>query len=382
MRRRIELRATSGGAKAEAKRRRRRRQRNDQAHGGENFLTDATTTTTTKKKKRKSPTHTTIDNDGATPSADAEEVAPAAAPKRQRRLCALYREETCKSGKRCPHFELHCKPDTPNPDQVVDAGERIAVLDLEYSGSAINEIGAVVCGYDGENWFQVTSAELHVVTCNSVSAITSSICPGLAKDARASKISTQQALSSLVSFIQENNIKYIKAHNGITSDFTVLAKAAEAEGVDIFAALSDAGVLGLIDPGRIIPLYKLTELQHKKTNKEGAEGFTGFLGNEALFELATGTDMAAYTYNTKKLVPHRALDDAVAELIWLTRLPVLTDLMLYRTPQAPCSVSPLNFVRIARRTPGTALLSQVQRIGIHRNCAHARIQKLINAFYR
>lgn len=338
-RRRIDLRATAGGAKAEAKRRRRRRQRNDKAHGGENFLTDATTTTKTTKKKRKASTHTTIDNDGATPSGVATEAAPEAAPKRQR-LCALCREPTCKSGRKCPHFELYGKPDTPNPDQVVHAGERIAVLDLEYSdGARINEIGVVICEYDGEGWLQVALPELHVVTCNSVSAITSSICPGLAQAARASEISTQQALISLANFTKEHNIKYFKAHNGIPSDFTVLTKAAAAEGMDILAALSEAGLLGLIDPGRIIPLYKITELQHKKRNKDGAEVFSSFLGNEALFKLATATDMAEYTHNTKKLVPHRALDDAVAELIWLTKLPALKDVMFHRTPQAPCSIS-------------------------------------------
>ena len=103
--------------------------------------------------------------------------------------------------------------------------------------------------------------------------------------------------------------------------------------------------------------------------------FTGFLGNEALFELATGTDMAAFTHNTKKLVPHRALDDAVAELIWLTKLPALSDVMFHRTPQAPCSVS-LEKFRVYRDAYSRhSTFVAVQRIGTHKNCARAQTQK-------
>jgi hypothetical protein len=47
--------------------------------------------------------------------------------------------------------------------------------------------------------------------------------------------------------------------------------------------------------------------------------------------------MAAYT--DENLTPHRALDDAKAERIWLKGLPGFTDVLFGRDPARPCSIS-------------------------------------------
>ena len=96
-------------------------------------------------------------------------------------------------------------------------------------------------------------------------------------------------------------------------DLDVHCNAARKEGMDLPALLVGAGIKGIIDPARNIIAHKLTQWQYSPKKAGGKHRVC--LSNDCLFELTTRVTMAAYTH--EKLIPHRALDDAKAERIWL-----------------------------------------------------------------
>jgi len=54
-------------------------------------------------------------------------------------------------------------------------------------------------------------------------------------------------------FIKENKVKYLKAHNGVSFDLTILIRNANRAGIsDPIGRLEEAGISGLIDPIRFI----------------------------------------------------------------------------------------------------------------------------------
>ena len=119
-----------------------------------------------------------------------------------------------------------------------------------------------------------------------------------------------------------------------------LIQQAENNGiVNPIGLLEDAGLKGIIDPARFIPQHHITGLQHNKPNKrDGAPVYSGYLKNEDLFKLASnGQSMADCG-----LRPHRALDDAKAERVWL-KLPVLEPILFGSSPRLPCAVSLASF---------------------------------------
>ena len=64
----------------------------------------------------------------------------------------------------------------------------------------------------------------------------------------------------------------MKAHNGIVVDTHFLVEAAKTAGVeDPLQDLEDAGVLGIVDPARITPNYKLSSMMNKTKSKKGKE---------------------------------------------------------------------------------------------------------------
>ena len=155
------------------------------------------------------------------------------------------------------------------------------------------------------------------------------------------------AFEALLKFTKDNRVVYYKAHNGVSQDFRELITSALAAGiVDPIQRLQEAGVVGFIDPARIIPKYKMTEYQHPKKGARaesaaGAGEGTSYLSNAAMFEKATGKTMLA-----AKLIQHRALDDAKAEREWLTKLPLMADIMFGVSSagaRRPCSVSVHSF---------------------------------------
>ena len=134
-------------------------------------------------------------------------------------------------------------------------------------------------------------------------------------------------------YMQQSDVAYLKAHNGIATDMEKLVAAAKADGIeDPIGDLAAAGILGIIDPARFIPQHGIKELQHAK---EGVGGSThsGYLKNEDLYRMATGKSM-----EENGLCPHRALDDAKAEREWLS-LPAVITALYGSAPRLPCAVS-------------------------------------------
>jgi hypothetical protein len=239
----------------------------------------------------------------------------------------------------CPHNE-YAKPDTPDPDVRVEAGEKIGVLDIEFSnltaGSAtvVHEAAVVDTTYTDGKWVDGT-AEFHMVVKSTVSHQVVKICPGLRVAASRSTHTFKDLFKGITTFIKENNIKWLKAHNGIAADFIFLFYSARHHELDFFGELSTSGLLGFIDPGRIIPLHKITSLQKPKTGKDGTTTYSGYQSNEMLFRLANeskGMEECGLTL-------HRALDDAKAERNWLTKLPQLTQALYGDNPRLQCGVS-------------------------------------------
>ena len=239
----------------------------------------------------------------------------------------------------CPHHE-YVKPDTPDPDVLVQEGQKIGVLDIEFStltaGSAtvVHEAAIVDTTYADGKWAD-GAAEFHMVVKSTVSPQVSRLCPGLQLAASRSSHTFKELFKGLTSFIKENDIKWLKAHNGIPADFIYLFYSARHDELDFFGELSTSGLLGFIDPGRIIPLHKITSLQKPKMGKDGATTYSGYQSNEMLFRLANeskGMEECGLTL-------HRALHDAKAERNWLTKLPQLSQALYGDNPRLQCGVS-------------------------------------------
>jgi hypothetical protein len=242
--------------------------------------------------------------------------------------------------KKLCEFLQYAKPDTPDPDVCVEVGDTIGVVDIEFStlqaGSpaVVHELAAIPTVYTEGKWVD-GAAQFHMVVKSTVSAAVAKLCPGLRGDATRSIHNFRHLFDGLVHFIKENKIKWLKAHNGIPADFLHLFYSARRHELDFFGELSNSGLLGFIDPGRIIPLHKITSLQHKKTGKDGSTNYSGYLANDMLFRLSNeskGMGECGFT-------PHRALDDAKAERNWLTKLPELTQALYGDNPRLECGVS-------------------------------------------
>jgi DNA polymerase III epsilon subunit-like protein len=174
-----------------------------------------------------------------------------------------------------------------------------------------------------------------MVVKSTVSHQVAKISPGLRVAASRSTHTFKELFKGITIFIKENNIKWLKAHNGIAADFIFLFYSARRYELDFFGELSTSGLLGFIDPGRIIPLHKITSLQHKKAGKGGITTYSGYQSNEKLFKMANDDKEMAQC----GLIPHRALDDAKAERNWLTKLPELTQALNGENPRLQCGVS-------------------------------------------
>ncbi len=179
------------------------------------------------------------------------------------------------------------------------------------------------------------AAEFHMVANSKVCGWAAKNCKGLPTAAAKSKHNFTDLFMGLVKFIKDNNITWLKAHKGVPSDFSKLNQQARRAGIpDPLKQLEEAGLRGFIDPGRFIPLHKITSLQHEKKDKKGELIFTGFLSNEVLFRMAEKRGMEEIG-----LTPHRALDDAKAERLWLTKLPAVKEALFDGSPRLPCGIS-------------------------------------------
>jgi hypothetical protein len=217
-------------------------------------------------------------------------------------------------------------------------GDKIGVLDIEFSpGSTalLHEAAVVETTYGGDGKWIDGTAVFHIIVQSMVSTPVSKICPGLRLACSKSKHNFKDLFDGITQFVKTNNIKWLKAHNGIPADFLNLFHAARQHGLDLISELQQSGLLGFIDPGRIIPFHKITSLQHAKTGKGGATTYSGYLSNEKLFKLAN-EDKEMGQCN---LTAHRAVDDAKSERDWLTKLPQLTQALYGDNPRLECGIS-------------------------------------------
>ena len=239
----------------------------------------------------------------------------------------------------CPDND-YAKPETPDPDVRLEVGDKIGVLDIEFStltaGSptVVHEAAVVETTYKDGEWADGT-AVFHMIVKSTVSHQVAKLCPRLRIDASNSTHTFKELFMGLTTFIKENDIKWLKAHNGIPADFIILFYSARHDELDFFGELSTSGLLGFIDPGRIIPLHKITSLQKPKTGKHGTTTYSGYQSNEMLFRLANESK----GMEECGLTPHRALHDAKAERSWLTKLPQLTKALYGDDPRLQCGVS-------------------------------------------
>jgi len=233
----------------------------------------------------------------------------------------------------------YAKPSTPDPNVRVEVGEKIGVLDIEFSTlsagavTQLHEAAVVESTFVDGKWLDGT-AEFHIVVKSMVSAPVSKICPGLRASCSKSTHNFKDLFDGLIQFINTNDIKWLKAHNGIPADFLNLFYAARHHELDLIGELQKSGLLGFIDPGRIIPFHKITALQHSKTGKAGSTTYSGYLSNDKLFKLANDDKEMGQC----GLIPHRALDDAKAERNWLTKLPQLTQALYGDNPRLECGI--------------------------------------------
>jgi hypothetical protein len=228
------------------------------------------------------------------------------------------------------HSQTNCpdrankKPDTPAPTLTVEKSAVVMAFDVESDSNnkhkCIFEVGACLAQRNNRSW-KAKDSEFQVVLGGSVTGHAREICPGLVAACAQSNVTFAQMWVQLLAYVKKHSVKYLKAHNGLASDVRILYTHGLREGVDVVSDLADAGVVGIIDPAIIIPLYKVTELQHPPKNEGG--NHTSYLKNGVLFKMATGKEMA----EDEDLTPHRALDDAKAEREWMMNLKPFDDLL-------------------------------------------------------
>ena len=127
--------------------------------------------------------------------------------------------------------------------------------------------------------------------------------------------------------------KVFKGHNFIPSDMRHMIEHLKHAGVeDPINDLEEAGIAGIADGMRFIPKHK--ELSHlrgeKKDPKTGNMKAADVLSNGELYRMAAGHSMEG-----GDLCPHRALDDAKAEMFWTTdssTFAAVTDVMMSEKP--------------------------------------------------
>ena len=263
--------------------------------------------------------------------------------------CGRRKVAVCPGGKACTYTKSK-KPRAPNPTMAVKEGTRFVTFDLEYQLEKVNltdehksrqvlEIGAVsstcnkTCNkrkwtnHKGEYERQVKVSRISTNTLKYTGK-------GLQEACRENGVGMKEAFDGFVTYAKSKDGKAVvlKAHNGIAADMHFLVEAAKAAGVDDpLQDLEDAGVLGIVDPARIIPKYKLNSMMNKTQSKKGKEKVR-YMKNDELYCLQTGH----ISMEAGGLTAHRALDDAKAEREWL-KLPVLTKTLF--DSSKPCAVS-------------------------------------------
>jgi len=257
------------------------------------------------------------------------------AGQKKAQCCGLCRQPGHSQAK-CPD-RANRKPGTPAPTLTVEKSAVVMAFDVESDASnehkCIFEVGACLAQRNSRLWKQKDS-EFQVILGGEVTGYAKELCPGLVADCGRSKVTFKEMWTQLLGYVKKHSVKYLKAHNGLASDVRILFTHGQREGVDVVSDLAREGVVGLIDPAIIIPLYKVTELQHPPETEGGKH--TRYLSNGVLFKMATGKEMG----EGDDLTPHRALDDAKAEREWMMNLKPFDKLLFGDgAQQHPCVLS-------------------------------------------
>jgi hypothetical protein len=319
----------------------------DNSHGGENHLQTleqalaaAAAPPAGKSAKRarssgaavESDDGTTMDNSGARIVAGGEDVQDdSSAPKKARKSSCSVCSSTSHTVAGCPHNEFR-KPPPPLLDMHLGMGEVIILLDTEFDSMTGKtfELGAVTAVYtEGVGW-ELGSDEFKVVFNERVTGWCMANCKRLSIEAMSKQAKPfEEGIRSFGDFITAAGGKHVMAHNAIASDVTYLLNHAEKVGVDFLKILRDCGVKTIVDTARVIPEYGIKKLQ-----PEGRGGKGGYLKNDALYSMATTSTM-----KDQGLTAHRALDDAKAERVWVTKLPEVGAAFFGDSPRLKCGIS-------------------------------------------
>ena len=264
--------------------------------------------------------------------APAADVGEAPVAKKRQSCCSLCRK-TGHQKPKCPDLQ-YADAATPTPTLHVAAGDVIKCWDIESDASAkvVYESGSCLTKDTHLKWRNLNGELKTVVHHEAVNSWCSENCEGLAAECAASSKTIRQLVDEDTQFIKEHGVKFIKAHNGLSSDTRIICEHGAREGIDVLQEWKDAGILGLLDPAVVIPCYKVTELQHPPDEKH--KNHHRYLSNGTLYKMATGKTME----EDAELSHHRALDDSKAERTWMQKLQPMTDLLFGEGAQQRPSV--------------------------------------------
>jgi hypothetical protein len=224
--------------------------------------------------------------------------------------------------------------ETPKPTLNVVEGQVIRCWDIESDAKTkvVYESGSCLTKFTNHTWHDVPGELKTVLHHTALNQWCTDNCDGLASECAESTTTLRQAMDDDTSFIKNNDVKIIKAHNGLSSDMRILCEHGAREGIDVLQEWKDAGIVGLLDPAVVISKYKITELQHPPDKKH--QSHWSYLSNGALYAKATGKTME----QDPQLSHHRALDDSKAERTWMQNLQPMTDLLFGEGAQQRPSV--------------------------------------------
>ena len=264
----------------------------------------------------------------------------------KRSKCTVCQRTECPRTRKkpCEHKKDFSKPSCPAPTKPL-GGATVVFLDSEFQHypdaiggrkrRTIMEIGAVAAKPDSKKgkWEQVGDEFDQPIRVKRFNMKLIGIMKQEKMKERCIKegVDVKDGFQNLLTYLKglPGDSKVFKGHNFIPSDMRHMIEHLKYAGVeDPIKDLERVGIAGIADGMRFIPKHK--ELSHlrgeKKDPKTGNMKAADVLGNGELYRKAAGCSMEA-----RDLRPHRALDDAKAEMFWTTdksTFAAVTDVMM------------------------------------------------------
>ena len=199
-------------------------------------------------------TAATATRKGPAPAAEGE-GAPLRPPiAKKRKICCSVCRKTGHQKPKCPDLE-YADAETPKPTLNVVEGQVIRCWDIESDASTkvVYESGSCLTKFTNNRWHNLPGELKTVLHHTAVSTWCRDNCHGLASECAKSTTKLRQAMDEDTSFINNNEVKIIKAHNGLSSDMRILCEHGAREGIDVLQEWESAGIVGLLDPAVVIP---------------------------------------------------------------------------------------------------------------------------------